>query len=107
MSALRVIANYKALSSLTDRMREAAQRSEWETLINVEQQRGALVAAMKPLDAETLLDDSARQRKNALITSVLAQDAEIRTLVQAWMNECELSMQSNAQELRLLRKYGA
>ena len=102
-----MIANYEALATLTSQMQGAAQGAEWEALIAFEQQRGALVAAMKPLDAETLLDDSARQRKNALITSVLAQDAEIRTLVQAWMNECELSMQSNAQELRLLRKYGA
>lgn len=107
MSAPRVIANYEALSSLTNQMREAAQRNEWETLITVEQQRTALVEDMKQLDAETSLDANARQRKNELITTVLAQDAEIRTLVQAWMSECELSMQSNSQELRLLRKYGA
>jgi flagellar protein FliT len=88
-------------------MQGAAQSAEWDALIAFEQQRGELIAAMKPIDAETRLDDGARRRKNELITRVLAHDAEIRQLVQAWMDEWDLSMQSNRQELRLLRKYGA
>lgn len=107
MSVAQVIANYEALATLTRRMQEAAQSAEWDALITFERQRGELIAAMKPLDAETMLDEGTQQRKNALITRVLAHDAETRQLVQAWMDECDLSMQSNRQELRLLRKYGA
>ena len=107
MSAAQVIANYETLSGLTGQMHEAARRGDWETLMAVEQQRGELIAAMKPLDAATTLDPEARQRKRTLIESVLARDGEIRTLVEAWMGEHELSMQSNRQELRLLREYGA
>lgn len=106
MSVAQVIANYETLATLTGQMHETARRGEWELLIDYEQQRSELIAAMKPLDAETRLDESTRRRKNELITSVLAHDAEIRKLVQAWMDECDLSMQSSAQELRLLREYG-
>jgi hypothetical protein len=80
---------------------------EWDTLVAIEHQRSELISAMKPLDAATALDEATRQRKRALIESVLAQDGEIRALVEAWMGEHELSMQSNRQELRLLREYGA
>lgn len=107
MSANKVIANYESLAVLTGQMIETARKGEWTALVTLEQQRTALVSAMKLLDATTPLDESARQRKKDLINSVLAQDAEIRKLVQAWMGEHELSMQSNAQELRLLREYGA
>jgi flagellar protein FliT len=106
MSVAQVIANYETLATLTSQMHETARRGEWELLIDCEQQRSALIAAMKPLDAETRLDESTRHRKNELITRVLAHDAEIRNLVQAWMDECDLSMRSSAQELRLLREYG-
>lgn len=102
-----VIANYEALAALTGQMHAAAARGEWDALVAIERQRSELIVAMKPLDAATALDDAARQRKQALIESVLAQDAEIRARVEAWMGEHELSMQSNRQELRLLREYGA
>lgn len=107
MSAAQVIAHYETLAALTGQMQDAAKRGDWDALVAIEQQRSDLIAAMKPLDATTTLDAGARQRKRALIESVLAQDAEIRARVEAWMSEHELSMQSNRQELRLLREYGA
>lgn len=88
-------------------MREAAVRGEWEQLISIEQQRGALVATMKPLDANTQLDEATRQHKNQLIIKILAEDTEIRTLTQAWMEQLQGLMQSNRQEQRLLQTYGA
>jgi flagellar protein FliT len=107
MGAAQVIARYESLAVLTARMREAAAQGEWDALIALEQERGRLVEAIKPLDAATTLDEAARERKNALIAEVLAHDAEIRTVVGAWMSQLQTSMQSSAQELRLLKKYGA
>jgi flagellar protein FliT len=107
MSASQVIANYESLSALTGQMREAAVHEEWDQLIGIEQQRGKLVDAMKPLDAQVTLDEAARQRKDQLITEILAGDAEIRNLTQAWMGQLQLNMQSCLQELRLLKEYGA
>jgi len=107
MSATQVIAHYEALSTLTGHMRETALRGDWDALIAIEQQRGKLVAAMKPLDSEARLDAASRQRKNELITGILADDAAIRSLTQAWMDQFRLDMQSSLQELRLLKEYGA
>jgi len=107
MGSTEVIACYESLAAFTDQMSSAARKGEWDALVGIEQQRSALVSVMKSLDAVTSLDEPARARKKQLIGSVLAQDAEIRKLVQAWMSEHELDMQSNAQELRLLKKYGA
>ncbi len=102
----QVIANYELLSAMTAQMREAAQRGEWDSLISIEHQCSALVAAMKPIDAEVTLDEVARQRKLELITKILADDAEIRNYTQIWMRQLQLSMQSNRQEQLLLHAYG-
>ena len=107
MSAAQVIANYEMLSVLTGQMHDAARRGDWDALIAIEHQRSELIATTKPLDAATTLDADSNKRKRALIESVLTRDAEIRTFVEKWMAEHELSMQSNRQELRLLREYGA
>jgi len=106
MVSSQVIANYELLSALTGQMREAAVRGEWDHLVSIELQRGELVAAMKPVDAEAKLDEATRQRKNQLINKILADDAEIRNLTQAWMGQLQLSMQSNRQEQRLQNAYG-
>jgi flagellar protein FliT len=107
MNAAQVIANYELLSALTRQMLEAAMASEWDQLMGIERQCGELVAAMKPLDAEVVLDEVAHHYKNQLINKILADDAEIRIRAQAWMRQLQLSIQSNRQEQRLLQAYGA
>ncbi len=107
MSAAQVIANYETVSTLTGQMRETAVRGDWDALVAIERQRDQLVAALKPLDRDTTLDTASRQRKNELITGILADDAEIRDLTRAWMDRFQVEMQSSVQELRLLKEYGA
>lgn len=106
MSASLLIANYESLSALMEQMREAAEHGEWDQLIRIEQQCGELVAAIKPLDAETKLDEATRQHKNQLIQKMLANDAEIRKHTQARMGQLQHLMQSNRQEQRLQQTYG-
>jgi len=106
MNSAQVIAGYESLSALTGQMREAAVRGEWNQLISIEHQCSELIATMKPLDAEVMLDEAARQHKIQLINKVLADDAEIRNHIQIWMSQLQLSMQSNRQEQRLLHAYG-
>ncbi len=107
MSAAEVIANYQTLANLTARMRETALLGDWDALVEMEQERGQVIAAIKPLDATTELDDNARQKKNHLISGILAQDDEIRAAAQAWMAEFQAEMQSGQRQLRLLKEYGA
>lgn len=107
MNVPQVIANYEVLLALTGQMHEAALAEEWDQLVDIEQQRGELIAAIKPVDAEVELDMAARQQRDQMIHKILTDDAEIRCRVQAWMSQLQLSMQSNRQEQRLLQTYGA
>lgn len=107
MSSSQVIENYESLAALTGRMREAAASGQWDSLIGIEQLRSKLLGDMKPLDAAITLEEAARQRKDELIARILADDAEIRSLTQAWMDQLQLSLQSIRQEQRLQQAYGA
>lgn len=106
MSAAQVIASYESLSTLTEQMRDAALQGEWEHLIELEHQCSRQVAAMKPQDEVSALDETSRQRKIQLIRKILADDADIRSRTQAWMGQLQHIMQSNRQEQRLQRAYG-
>lgn len=102
----QVIAAYEHLSVLAWQMLQAAKEDEWDRLVGIGQHYSDLVSALKPLDAETVLDEAESQYKKQLINSILADDAETRQRVQSWMYQLQISMQSNRQEQRLLHAYG-
>lgn len=106
MGAAEIIAHYEALAALTGRMHETALHGDWDALVDIEQERGRLIATIKPLDATTKLDDSERRRKNQLITDILARDTEIRAATQTWMEQFQAEMQSGLRQIRLLKEYG-
>lgn len=106
MGNTQIITNYESLSALTSRMREAAVQSEWDKLVNIEQQCRQQIAAMRSADATATLDEPTRQRKMQLIRKILADDAEIRNHTEVWMGQLQRIMQSNRQEQRLQQAYG-
>lgn len=106
MGSHQVVTSYESLSAITGQMRDAAIHEEWDQLIGLEQQCSRHVAAMKPLDEVTTLDEPSRQRKIQLIKKILHDDAEIRNRTQAWMGQLQRIMQSNRQEQRLQQAYG-
>lgn len=107
MNEYQVLVNYETLSSLTGKMQEAALRGEWENLVVMEQQCSERVAAMKAVDAAVKLSEPVRQRKIQLIKKILADDREIRSRTEVWMEQLQRIIHSNHQEQRLQQAYGA
>ena len=100
-----VIENYEFLSSITGQMRVAAMQGEWDHLVELEKQCSQRVETMKTQDAATLLDESTRLRKVALIRKILADDAEIRNHTEPRMAQLQRIMRSVGQERRLQQAY--
>ena len=107
MQATKIIAHYESLSNITGQMRSAAINSEWDNLLNLEQQCNQQVALMKPLDTMATLDESAQQHKIQLIKKILSDDAEIRSRTATWIQQLQNIMHSNRQEYRLQQAYRA
>jgi flagellar protein FliT len=102
-----VISNYESLSTLTGQMLAAASQGEWDQLIELEQQCSLHVAKMKLAEDLPELDDATRQRKIQLIKKIFADDAQIRSRTEGWMEQLQHILQSNKQEQRINQAYGA
>lgn len=97
---------YESLAQKSTAMLEAATRSEWETVIEIERECQTLIAQLKTSGDAIPLDDAARRRKVQLIRSMLEQDAEIRELAQPWMTELSRVMRMTRTQRSVENAYG-
>lgn len=91
MSSEEVITVYENVSQITRQMLAAARSSDWATLQRLEQDCASQVSALKngkpaPLSGEL------RARKVRLLQTILADDREIRTITEPWMDQLALLM---------------
>lgn len=100
-----MVSGYENLWLLTQQMLEAARNEDWDTLIRLEQQRGALVEAMKGRDDVSAMTVIEQQIAGEVIQRILTADAEIRTGSEAWMGELQEMLGSISTEKKLHRVY--
>lgn len=100
-----IVAVYEALWLLTQQMLEAARNEEWDSLIGLGQQRGALVDIMKGRDDVSAMTAIEQQQTGEIIHHILAADAEIRLGTEAWMGELQEMLGSISAEKKLHKAY--
>ncbi len=83
------LVHYEAVAAASRDMLEAARSQDWEGLAEAERRCAAVIEVLKASDAEARLDGDQRQQKAEIIRRVLADDAEIRRLVDPRMRELE------------------
>lgn len=105
MDAMQEIRTYEAISSITGRMVEAARASDWDLLATLEHDCSGLVNGLRAADGRWTLNHEQRQRKVALIRKVLADDAEIRSLTEPWLEKLAALLGTAGRETRLHRAY--
>lgn len=102
----RILDIYGSLSTKTGEMLNAARSSDWDRLIELEQDCGTLVDSLRRDDTAPSPGPEYMQRKATLIRKLLADDAEIRRYTEPWMAQLEVYLGSARQENRLQRAYG-
>lgn len=99
-----VLEDYRQLSGITAQMREAAAEGEWDRLVELEQSCRRKVEELKPRDGVPA-DPDERRQKVALIKQMLADDADIRSRTEVWMQQLQRIMQGTQSEKRLQDTY--
>ncbi len=99
-----LLEDYQRLSGITAQMRDAAAQGEWDRLASLEQECKRKVEEIKPHDCIPATPDE-RQQKLALLKKILADDAEIRSRTEGWMEQLQRIMQSGRSEQRLQQTY--
>jgi len=106
MTSEDILTVYESVADLTGQMLAAADSSDWERLVALEQQCSARVSTLRASEAGQPLTATARQRKVALIKKVLADDRRIRDLTEPWMAQLSKLISSNGTQRRLANAYG-
>lgn len=83
------LSHYESVAAASGDMLEAARRQDWDALAQAERRCAAAIAMLKASGAEARLDADKRPRKAEIIRRVLADDAEIRRLLEPRMRELE------------------
>ena len=101
-----IMQRYEKALELTRSMLEAAQKSEWERLVALERERGALIDELRDLDRDPARDTREREHKRALLRETMQLDEQVEILTRDWMRELREVLASISAEQRLSRTYG-
>ncbi len=105
MDGAQVISMYKAILAITNRMLTAAQNSQWDELVSLEQECKQLTKALTKGESDTILDNELLQKKISIIHQILDDDAQIRAITEPWMNRLQEMLNANKQARNLQHAY--
>lgn len=77
---------YERIASASGQMLDAARRGDWEALVAAETECGALIDEARRLRAGGRMSAAGEARRLSALRKVLQDDAEIRNLMQPWLN---------------------
>lgn len=103
------ISLYESMSEISTRMRLAAERNDWEHLCELEREVAHMCDRLQredPPSGQVSLDETSRQRKIRLIQQILADDREIRSHVDPWMDSVKTLLAGNARQRSVQQAYG-
>jgi flagellar protein FliT len=106
MSSEDVINVYETLSALTRQMLEAARGRDWDRLRQLEQDCAAQVARLQANPTLPRLTGELRARKVRILQRILADDREIRTITEPWMDQISLLLKGGARPSPQSRRTG-
>ncbi|MBX3664131.1 MAG: flagellar protein FliT [Burkholderiales bacterium] len=96
---------YERIASLTAAMLEAARAAHWDRLLQLENECREVFSGLTAAQGNAPPTPDEQRRKAALIQQVLADDAEIRKLVEPWVAELGQWLGVNTRNHRLRDTY--
>lgn len=107
MNSEEVISLYEKVAVITHQMVAAAREYDWDQLAALESQCANHVATLKGNEHMTPLTGMVRERKVKIIQKILADDREIRSITEPWMEHLSGLIKSTGTERKLSQAYGA
>lgn len=94
---------YAQALALTDQMLDAARKSDWERLVQLEIIRGRILDELREANQGPPTSHQAGLERRDLIEAILERDRQIKLLTQDWMHELR-DILGSATAQRLLNK---
>jgi len=98
--ATHLLDYYQAIERTSQAMLDAALTQDWDEVVRLESACAVLIARLRELGHQTPLTPEERARKQRIMLTLLRHDAQIRELVEPWVDE--LGPVLHPQQSRLL-----
>jgi flagellar protein FliT len=96
---------YEAIARASGRMLVAAQAADWDNLIAAEMECANFINQVSALSKKATISDEGNKRRMAIIHRVLADDAQIRNLVEPRLVKLEGFLHGRANGRRVQNAY--
>ena len=100
-----MLSHYESVADASEAMLAAARRSDWDALVEAEQECARCIARLKAASSATPLGVDGDKRRFDILRTVLAHDAEIRKLTQPWLEQLERFLCATASDRRVNDAY--
>lgn len=101
-----LIQRYELLAKVMREMLGAARQQDWDRVTELETFYTVQVEQLKVQEQGMVLLEADKARKLSIIKSILADDCEIRALLDPWMARLSKLMHGSRMEAKLNRSYG-
>lgn len=105
MDSEQIIALFEQVGGITDQMVAAARSADWDRLTALESMCARHIDTLRQHGQPAPMSLDCRARKTRIIQKILADDREIRDLVEPWMAELALRLNSAGAERKLHSAY--
>jgi flagellar protein FliT len=106
MNSQEVVSAYETVAAITDQMLTAARCANWTQLATLEKVCAQHVEAIRNNEREAA-QGMIRERKVKIIQKILADDREIRSITEPWMERLSIQINSVSAKRKLAHAYGA
>lgn len=86
----KLLSCYEAIATASGNMLEAARQADWDRLVKAESDCAALINEARDLRASCDCSAAGEVRRLTALRKVMADDAEIRALMQPWLGKLQL-----------------
>lgn len=100
-----VLECYEAIARASGKMLAAAQAADWDGLIAAEMECAGFINQVSALSKKAAISDEGNKRRMAIIHRVLADDAQIRNLVEPRLLKLEGFLHGRATGRRVQSAY--
>ena len=80
---------YEAIERASNDMLEAARAGKWSEVVRIEGACSVLIAKLRHVAQDTTLEPEELRRKSRIMQRILVNDAEIRHLVEPWLEQID------------------
>ena len=107
LNSQEVIHLYEKVSDITDQMLLAARSGDWDKVVALESHCAGHVERLKAQEPQEPLPLEARDTKVRIIKKILEDDRQIRNIMQPWMAQLAVLINSTGTERKLSKAYGS